>query len=111
MPVKLLRKREQLACVPGTSRPVHQGSVLVKVRNAPEPDCSTLVRNGDHVWQVTRPQTTADRELHTFQQSSGAPLFFEPVDRNRRSAVGRVPAAASLANHHMSDDETLGGQS
>jgi hypothetical protein len=62
------------------------GSILVELRNAPEPDGSTLVRNGDHVRQITRPPIAADRELHSFQQSSGAPLFLEPAYRNRRSA-------------------------
>lgn len=110
MVTKLFRKRKQLAGVSGSAGPINDGLVLRELRNFPEPLCSTRVRNRDDVRDVARSQTPADRKLHSFQQASGAPLFLEPVHGNRWSAVGRVPAAASLANGHVPDDQTLGCQ-
>src|SRR6476660_10169490 len=107
---EFLWKGEQLARVSGSTCPVNQSLVLIELRNTPQPECSTLVGNCDHIRKITRAQAAADCQLHTFQQPSGVPLFLEPAHGDRRSAVGGVPAAASLANGHMSDDETLGGQ-
>jgi hypothetical protein len=107
---KLFRKRKQLASVSRATGPIDDSLVLRELRNFSEPLGSTSVRNGDDVRDVARSQTAADRELHSFQQASGAPLFLEPVRGNGRSAVGRVSAAASLANGHVPDDKTLGCQ-
>jgi hypothetical protein len=107
---KLFWKRKQLASVTGAAGPIDDGLVLRELGNFSEPLRSTRVRNRDDVRDVARSQTAANRELHSFEQSSGTPLVLEPVHRNRRSAVGRVPTAASLANGHVPDDETFGGQ-
>jgi hypothetical protein len=98
---EFLRKRKCLAGVSGAAGPFDDGLVLPELRDFPEPLCSARVRNGDNVGNVARSQTAADRELHSFQQAPGAPLFLEPVHGDGRPAVGRVPAAASLANGHM----------
>ena len=106
---ELLWKGEQLAGVSRSTCPVNQSLVLVELRNTPQPERSTLVGNCDHIRKVTRAEAAADCQLNAFQQPSGAPLVLEPVHRDRRSAVGGVSAAASLANIHVSDDETLRG--
>jgi hypothetical protein len=107
---KLLWKRKEFTSICGAAGPIDDGLVLRKFRNFPKPLCSARARNGDDIGDVARSQAAADGELNPFQQSSCAPFFLEPLHGNRRSAVGRISAAAALANNHVSDDETLGGQ-
>lgn len=107
MSLKFLWQRQQFARVPGSSRPVNEISVLLEFCNLPKPLGPALVRNGDHVGKITRPQATADRQLNALQQAPGAPFFLEPLDRNRRSPISGVSTAASLANREMSDNQPL----
>jgi hypothetical protein len=68
--------------------------VLVEFRKAPQPERSTFLGNCGHIVKITRAQAAADCQLNTFQQSSGASVFLEPVHGDRRSAADGVPAAA-----------------
>ena len=105
MSLKFLRKGQQFARVPGSSRPVNEIPVLLEFSNLPKPLRPVLVRDSHHVGKVTRPQATADRQLNALQQAPGAPFLLEPLDRNGRSTVFGVSTATSLANREMSDDE------
>ena len=107
MSLKFFRKGEQFARVLGSSRPVNEIPVLLEFCNFPEPLRPRLVRDSHHVGKVTRSQAAADRQLNSLQQPSGTPLLFEPIHRNRGSAVFGVSAATSMANREMSDDEPL----
>ena len=105
--LKFFWKGEQFARVPGSSRPVNQVTVLFELCNLPKPLCPLLVRDSHHVGKITRSQAAADRQLNPLEQPSGTPFLFEPIHRNRRSAVFGVSTATSLANREMSDNEPL----
>jgi hypothetical protein len=107
VPLEFLRKGQQSTRVPGSSRPVDEIPVLLEFCYFPQPLCAALIRNGDHVGKITRPQAAADCQLNALQQPSGAPLLFKPIHRNRGSTVFRVSTATSLANREMSDNEPL----
>jgi hypothetical protein len=105
--LKFLRQGEQFACIPGTSRPVNEIPVLLEFCNLPKPLRPVLIRDRHYVGKITRSQAAADCQLNALQQPPGAPLLFQPVHRNRRSAVLCVSTAASLAHREMSDNEPL----
>jgi hypothetical protein len=60
MSLKFFWEGQQFACIPGTSRPVNEIPVLLEFCNFPEPLRPALVRNGDYVGEIARPQAAAD---------------------------------------------------
>ena len=92
---------KQMSGIHGSCRPFHTRSVLVELRDIGQPLRSRLGGYDDDIGNVARADTTADRKMYTFQQTSPAPFFSQPVGRNFRAALLCRSATAPLTNDHL----------
>ena len=101
--MKMLWKRQDLACIPAPYSPFQQAAILLKARNASQPLGARRACNDHHIRHVARPHTATDGQLDSLQKAPFAPLGLKPFGRN----FGQTTAAAAITNCDLSNYEAL----
>ena len=82
--MKLFWKVQHFTCIFATNSPFDQASIFFESVNVSDPVCARGTCYDHYIRHVTGADAAADCELHSFQQTSLAPLILKPLDRNLR---------------------------
>jgi hypothetical protein len=98
---------QHFTCVTTADSPFHQAPVLVELNDIPQPFCTRGAGNHDHIGHIAWPNTTADRQLDSFQQPAFPPFTFQPLHRDFWQATLCIAATTASANRNLPDYEAL----
>jgi hypothetical protein len=69
--------------------------------DVPDPRAAPASGYTKDVWHIARAYASGNGQLDRFQQTSAAPLFFEPCYWDFRMSLLDVPATATGADQHV----------
>jgi hypothetical protein len=104
--MKLGRQGQHLTCILAPDSPLHETPILAKLNNVSQPLSAGRARDHDDVGHITRPDTTANGQLNSLQQSTFPPFSLQPFHRN----FGQTPldiAATASTNRDLPDHQAL----